>query len=160
MVQVRYLITSGNSAVGLSVIKALAALGEKNIVAGARDVEKSRAHLQAAGASEVVHLDLYNVDSLKAAFKGVERALLVAGNPTGGPDDLALWAKNFAAAAKATPSVKLIARISAGGADINGQGVAKLQGLADNELRVSGIPWVTSGPNFFFDELFPSKRRH
>jgi uncharacterized protein YbjT (DUF2867 family) len=70
---VRYLITSGNSAVGKSVIKALVALGEKDIVAGARDVEKSRAELNAAGASEVVHLDLYNVDSLKAAFKGTTK---------------------------------------------------------------------------------------
>jgi len=154
---VRYLVTSGNSNVGFEVIRSLAALGEKDIVAGARDVEKSKKELIEAGAREVVHLDLYKTETIEKALAGVDRALLVAGSPSGGGiEDIVLWAQNFAKAAKAS-HVKLVARISGGTADPNGQGAARLQGLADLELRNSGIDWVTFGPNFFFSNFLQAK---
>jgi len=154
---VRYLITSGNSTVGSQVLRSLAALGEKDIVVGTRDVEKSKKDLLAAGASEVVHIDLYKIETLEKALAGVERALLVAGAPTGGVDDTILWAQNFAKAAKASPSVKLVARISGGTSDPNGQGAARLQGLSDLELKNTGLDWVTFGPNFFMTNFLRSK---
>jgi len=154
---VRYLITSGNSNVGDHVIRALVALGEKDIVAGTRDVEKSKAQLLAAGAREVVHIDLYKAETLQSAMAGVDRALLVAGGPSGGADDYIVWAQNFVKAAKATPSVKLLARISGGSSDPNGQGAARIQGLSDQELKNSGIDWVTFGPNFFMSNFLRSK---
>jgi len=154
---VRILITSGNSTVGNEVLHSLVALGEKDIVVGTRDVEKSKANLLAAGAREVVHLDLYKTETIQKAMTGVDRALLVAGSPSGKVEDMILWAQNFVKAAKATPSVKLVARISGGSADPNGQGASKLQGLADLELKNSGLDWVAFGPNFFMTNFEEAK---
>jgi len=156
---VRYLITSGNSKIGLEVLKALRALGETDVVVGTRNVEKSKAELTAAGGRDVIQIDLYDVASIKAAMKDVERALLVAGNPTGGSNDYIQWAKNFVEAAKASPSLKLIARMSGAGSNPNGEDdVERIQGLSDQELKMSGIPYFTVGPSFFFTNFFGQKK--
>jgi len=145
---VRILITSGNSKIGFRALQALAALGEKDVVVGARDVAASEKKLKAAGAKDVVYVDLAKKESLAAAFKGVERAVLVAGSP--GPNEsLELYAKNFVDAAKAAGTVNFITRVSALGANPQGQGVSVSQGRADALLRVSGLNYVIFEPTFF-----------
>jgi len=153
MAQPRILITSGNANVGFETLKALAALGEKNILVGARDVAKSEQKLKQAGALDVVELDLENAQSVKNAFKGVERALLVAGGM-----NMELYAKNFADAAKATPSVNFIARISGGASDAASEmATARKQGLSDALIKTAGINYVLIQPNFFFTNIVSKK---
>jgi len=156
-VMVRILITSGNSNTGFNTLKALKALGETDIVVGARDVSKSEKKLKEAGASQVVELDLAKPETLLRAFQGVERALLVSGMPTGAHESFQLFAKNFADAAKATPTVNFIARVSGLGSNPNGNGVARIQGLSDALIKTAGINWVTFQPSFFMDNMFGNK---
>jgi uncharacterized protein YbjT (DUF2867 family) len=149
----RILITSGNSKIGYETLKALVKLGETNVCVGTRDPGKWKQELLEAGAKDVVELDLYKLDTIKTAMKGVERVLLVAGLPSPHPDDMKTWTKNFVEAAKATPTVKLLCRVSAIIADQKAEWTGKLHWECDEYLVKSGYEYVLFRPTFFITNI-------
>jgi len=71
---VKYLITSFSNT-GAAALKSLLALGEKDVIVGARNVKESSAKILAAGAKRVVELDLEKPETLVTALKGDEASV-------------------------------------------------------------------------------------
>jgi len=144
---VRYLITSF-SKTGCAALSALRAVGEKDIVVGARNVAAAKDNIIGAGASHVVELDLDKVDSIKAALHGVDRALLTSAYSP----NMAIWARSFVEAAKLN-KVSFIARLSS----CHKGDAFKLPMEADQAFKDSGLRYVLIQPTFFMENLIGSK---
>jgi len=154
---VKYFITSGNSQTGLATIKALKAAGEHDIVAGARDPKKSEADLKAAGASQVVEVDLSKPETLKKALPGAERVLIVHN----GSPDAVQWARNVVEVGKDIPSIKVYSRIAGLVQDENSPiWFVKAHASAATLLRDSGKQWFTVGPGFFFENFLAKAQEY
>jgi uncharacterized protein YbjT (DUF2867 family) len=128
-------------------------LGENNVIVGTRKLAECKKMLMEAGAKDVVELDLSKPESIKSAMKGCERALLVSGIPVPDIPDMKTFAKNFVDAAKETKGLKLIARVSAFGADPAGKSIPKYQGEADEMFIKSGLDYILFRPIFFINNL-------
>jgi uncharacterized protein YbjT (DUF2867 family) len=128
-------------------------LGENNVVVGTRKLDEQKKLLMEAGAKDVVELDLSKPETIKSAMKGCERALLVSGIPVPDIADMITFAKNFVGAAKETKGLKLIARVSAFGADPAGKSIPKYQGEADEMFIKSGLDYILFRPTFFINNL-------
>jgi len=151
------LITSGNSQCGSATITALRKFYGNNyrIVAGARDPAKDKAKLEALGADSVIEFDFDKPELVKKAVQsGIDRVLHVHGNPTADLTLLAKWSAVMADALKGS-SVKYVVRL--GGAQGDSKSphpLVRAQGQADDTFRATGIPYATSGPNFFNENWF------
>jgi len=153
---VKYLITSGNSQTGRTTIVALKALGEHDIVAGARQPAKSEQDLKSAGASEVVEFDFTKPETVEKALKGVERVLVVHGATD--PTNFGVWTQVVVDAAKKTDSVKIIAKIAGYSSDVNSPvAIPRNHAIAAEVLKKSGYQYFTVGPCFFFENWLLKK---
>lgn len=142
----KILVTGATGTVGSQTTKLLLDRGE-SVRVGVRSPERV-AWARDRGA-EVVQLDLDDAASVRAAFDGVQRALLVAPFVEG--FDVAV--KTHVALAK-DAGIEHIVRISAFGADPNGQlNVAKWHGASDVALAQSGLGYTIVQPTFFMDNL-------
>jgi len=133
---------------GQATLKHLLALGATDVTVGARNVAENKAKILAAGAKNVVELDLEKQETCVSAMKGIDRAVLTAGFQPGDLDKMVKFAQNFVAGAKAN-KVKFIARLSAVGADPKATTIAAPQGKADEIIKSAGIPYAVFEPNFF-----------
>jgi len=148
---VKYLITSGNAKTGRATLEGLKALGEKDIVVGARDPAKSEAELKAAGASHVVELDLDKPDTIAKALVGVERVFIVAATNSA-EQNIARTKSVTELATKPGSTVKVLSRLSGASQDENSPfPLPKSHGVAARILKESGLVWFSVGPNFFFE---------
>ncbi|UGV24335.1 SDR family oxidoreductase [Rhodopseudomonas boonkerdii] len=133
----RILVTAANGQLGrLTIAALLARVPASQIVAGMRDPAKG-ADLAAQGVT-VVAADYSKPETLDAAFKGIDRALLISSNELG---QRVAQHRNAIEAAKRA-GVKLIAYTSVLRADTSKLSVA-LEHLPTEELiRASGVPFV------------------
>ena len=139
----KILVTTPNGKVGNEVAKLLLSRGA-SVRVGAHSVEKAKAEL--AGA-EIVHLDLKDAASVKAALQGISAVYLASpGDWPAEPEE------NLIAAAKAA-GVKKIVKLSA----IN---VEKHDGSAlravEKKLEKSGLDYSILRPNWFFQNFTTS----
>jgi NAD(P)H dehydrogenase (quinone) len=154
----KYLITSGNSKVGKATIHALKALGEANIVVGARDPVKSEVELKKVGASSVVELDFNKPETVAKAMEGVDRVLIVHGPPPSVPD-FVKWSTTVADAAKHPGStVKVLGKIAGFFSDSQSNiAIAKTHGQVFDILKNTGLQYFAIGPMFFFENWLQQK---
>jgi uncharacterized protein YbjT (DUF2867 family) len=147
-------VTSGNAKTGSTAIAALAKVGDAHIVAGVRDVEKSKDNLLALGANDVIKFDFDDVSTYAPALEGVESVLYVHGvvNPFEKAEE---WAQKFIEASKQA-GVKFIAKVSAIGADPAAPGIIGSHGKTDQLFRDSGINFSSIKPNSFLENWFNS----
>lgn len=133
----RILVTAANGQLGrLTIAALLARVPASQIVAGMRDPAKG-ADLAAQGVT-VVAADYSKPETLDAAFKGIDRVLLISSNELG---QRVAQHRNAIEAAKRA-GVKLIAYTSVLRADTSKLSVA-LEHLPTEELiRASGVPFV------------------
>lgn len=133
----RILVTAANGQLGRLTIDALLArVPAGQIVAGMRDPAKG-ADIAARGVT-LVAADYSKPETLDAAFKGIDRVLLISSNELG---QRVAQHRNVIEAAKRT-GVKLIAYTSVLRADTSKLSVA-LEHLPTEELiRASGVPFV------------------
>lgn len=133
----RILVTAANGQLGrLTIAALLTRVPASQIVAGMRDPAKG-ADLAAQGVT-VVAADYSKPETLDAAFKGIDRVLLISSNELG---QRVAQHRNAIEAAKRA-GVKLIAYTSVLRADTSKLSVA-LEHLPTEELiRASGVPFV------------------
>lgn len=133
----RILVTAAGGQLGRLTIDALLKLvPASQIVAGLRDPAKG-ADLAARGVT-VVAADYSKPETLDAAFKGIDRLLLISSNELG---QRVAQHRNVIDAAKKA-GVKLIAYTSVLRADISPLSVAKEHLPTEELIRASGIPFA------------------
>lgn len=133
----RILVTAASGQLGRLTIDALLKLvPASHIVAGLRDPAKG-ADLAARGVS-VVAADYSKPETLDAAFKGIDRLLLISSNELG---QRVAQHRNVIDAAKRA-GVKLIAYTSVLRADTSKLSVAQEHLSTEALIRASGIPFV------------------
>jgi len=146
---VRYLVTFGNGHTGKATITALRALGETDIVAGARDPVASEASLKAAGASQVVEFNFSKPETITSALQGVERVFQAHGRLE---DEVGSTKLLTSAVLQPGSSVKVISRVTALIADPESPHLGvRTDGLCALALKETGLTWFTVGPTFFME---------
>jgi len=141
---VKILVTGATGTNGKKIVSFLIKHGAQ-VRAAVRDVSKGQP-LKDLGA-ELVQLDWNNKDTYKAAFEGVERALI-----------LVPWVENHEQIAKdavdfaKSAGVKYIVKFSAAGANPNSPlSLPSEHGRSDEHVKQSGLEWTLLQPTFFFD---------
>lgn len=141
------LITGGTGTTGREIIAELQRLGAKDVRALVRDPAKA-SFISEAG-YEVVEGDFDRPETLDAALKGVDRALLL----TAPSPQTFVQQKAFIEAAK-REGVQRIVKYSAIGADAAAaEGFGKWHGQAEDFLKESGLEWTILQPNSFMQNL-------
>ena len=140
----RILVTGATGNVGSALIPNLTNLGA-DVRALVRDESKAQG-LKNAGIEFVVG-DLEKPHTLDAAFRGVDKVLLITPpNP-----NQVIQAKNGIQAAKRSGS-PFIVRLSAGAVEEVPGALPRISGQhaeIDDELRASGVPYTILKPHFF-----------
>ncbi|PYS90100.1 MAG: NAD(P)-dependent oxidoreductase [Acidobacteria bacterium] len=141
------LATGATGKSGREIVKQLSQAGAQ-VRALVRDPTKA-VWLGELPGVEVVQGDLGQPETLDAAFKGIERALLL---PAPAPSSVAEQANFIAAAVRAaTPHV---VKFSAVGADASAaEGFARWHGLGEEQLKASGLAYTILRPALFMQEL-------
>lgn len=141
---VRFLVTTGTSKTGSATISALRSLGENDIVAGTRNVEKNQEYLKSIGASSVVHFDHDDEASIEKAMEGVDAVYVSLGNVL---DIAPVYSRVEKIASK--HSVKTIAGI---GAIISpDSSVYELYNSAEAVILNSKLQSFVVAPSWFFE---------
>ena len=146
------LITGATGTNGLLVVEQLMAVN-KPVRVLVRDVNKAKSLF--APQVEIAVGDLEQPETLKAALKGVKRALLI---PANSPNQVQ-QERNFIEAAQRA-SLQHLVKFSALGADIPDSPVSFLRWHAEAEqiLRDSGIPFTIIRPTTFMQNMLGSAR--
>ena len=140
------LVTGANSTVGSEVTRQLAAKGHL-VRAMVRKIENA-AKLPRDRVDVVVG-DFSNSKSLDSAMEGVDAVFMASFEH---PDQIALQG-NFIAAAKRA-GIRLVARLSAAGADRNSDIlIMSNHGKGDRQLAQSGLGYVLVQPDWFDQEF-------
>lgn len=129
------LITTPNGKVGQEIVRQLQARGEA-IRIGAHTVEKARAAFPGA---EVVHLDLADESSVRAALAGVDR--LYFATPSEVPAEPFVPVAGLAREA----GVRRIVRLSAMGVQYGESPMRQIE----RSVEASGVDWTFLRPNWF-----------
>ncbi|MDQ3135279.1 MAG: SDR family oxidoreductase [Acidobacteriota bacterium] len=144
------LVTGATGKSGSEIVKQLSEAGAP-VRALVRNSQKA-AGLSALAGVEIVEGDLDKPDSLDAALRGVERALLLSAAE---PRSVELQGNFIEAARRA--GLKHVVKFSGIGADENlPGGFLKWHGQIERQLRESGIPHTNLRPNVFMQELLNS----
>jgi uncharacterized protein YbjT (DUF2867 family) len=141
------LITGATGTTGREVVEELRRLGAKGVRALVRD--PARADFIREAGFETVAGDFDRPETLDAALKGVERALLLT------PPSMQTfeYQRAFVEAA-ARAGVRHVVKLSAFGADAGApEGFGKWHGQAEDLLKASGLAWTMLRPNFFMQNL-------
>jgi uncharacterized protein YbjT (DUF2867 family) len=147
------LITGATGTTGREVVEELRRLGAKGVRALVRD--PARADFIREAGFEAVAGDFERPETLGAALKGVERALLLT-PPT--PDTVNQQREFIVAATGA--GVRHVVKLSAIGADSDTpEGFGKWHGQSENLLKTSGLKWTMLRPNFFMQNLLGQARQ-
>lgn len=140
------LVTGAKSSVGSEVARQLAATG-RPVRAMVRNLA-SAAKLSDEG-MEVVVGSFSDRDALDTAMTGVDAAFMISFEH---PDQIALQGNFIAAARRA--GVRLVARLSAAGADPGSANpIMSSHGKGDRQLVESGLAYVLVRPDWFSQEL-------
>ena len=141
------LVVGASGTIGKVVVEQLGAQGV-SVRAMSRDPEKTRA-LPGFSRAEVVYGDPATPDSLKAAFSGIDKMLLITPS---GPN----WnqgERNLLDAAR-DAGVKYIVKVSAIGADVSQPSMSlAYHAEGDARLRESGIPYTILRANSFMQNF-------
>ncbi|MDJ0846678.1 MAG: NmrA family NAD(P)-binding protein, partial [Crocosphaera sp.] len=129
------LITGATGTNGSEITKQLLAQGSKVRII-VRDSQKA-ASLQSLGA-EIVEGSFSDIDSLKNALNGVEKALMLS--PLAA--EMVQFQKNFIEAAK-SQNIQQLVKFSGMGASVEAPiEIARLHGQAEQMVEASGIPFT------------------
>ena len=141
------LITGATGTTGREVVEELRRLGAKGVRALVRD--PARADFIREAGFETVAGDFDRPETLDAALKGVERALLLT------PPSMQTFEHQRAfVEAAARAGVRHVVKLSAFGADAGApEGFGKWHGQAEDLLKASGLAWTMLRPNFFMQNL-------
>ena len=141
------LITGATGTTGREVVEELRRLGAKDVRALVRD--PARADFIREAGFETVVGDFDRPETLDAALKGVERALLLT------PPSMQTFEHQRAfVEAAARAGVRHVVKLSAFGADAGApEGFGKWHGQAEDLLKASGLAWTMLRPNFFMQNL-------
>jgi len=140
------LVTGATGTSGVEITKALLArTSEVRVLA--RDPEKAAKLL--GDEVEISRGDFNDVESLKEAMEGVERAMLLSA-PT---QDQVQMQSNFIRAAKEV-GVRQVVKLSAANADSKSKLVfMRWHGITEDELKASGMAWTMLRPPNFMQNL-------
>jgi uncharacterized protein YbjT (DUF2867 family) len=141
------LITGATGTTGREVVEELRRLGAKGVRALVRD--PARADFIREAGFETFAGDFDRPETLDAALKGVERALLLT------PPSMQTFEHQRAfVEAAARAGVRHVVKLSAFGADAGApEGFGKWHGQAEDLLKASGLAWTMLRPNFFMQNL-------
>jgi uncharacterized protein YbjT (DUF2867 family) len=132
------LVTGATGTIGQALVKELHARGASFAVMSSKPG-------RSVGGAATVHGDMADAGSLRAAFSGVDTLFLLFPYQ---PNAVEL-ARNAVQAAQAA-GVKHIVRSSGAGADANSPvAIAQMQGVIDQLIEQSGIPYTLLRPNGF-----------
>jgi uncharacterized protein YbjT (DUF2867 family) len=140
------LITGATGQVGGATIACLQQHTGTRVVAGARSPEKARKQL--GPDTEVVHLDLDRPETLAAAFRGVDRALLVTGYTV----DMLKQSKMFLDAAREA-GVRHIVHLGACGRDDTHVGHWAWHQFVERYIEWAGFTFTHLRPEWFMQNL-------
>ncbi len=139
MTQSRILVATASGQLGRLVVEfLLESVPASQIVAGVRSPDGEAAKGFAAKGIEVRKVDYADPASLKAAFQGIDRLLLISSNAVGAR---AVQHGNAIAAAKEA-GIGLIAYTSILHADTTPLGLAEEHKQTEAALRASGVPFA------------------
>jgi uncharacterized protein YbjT (DUF2867 family) len=143
MFKPRIMLTGATGTIGRELVKLMMAKGQ-DVRVLARDVTRARAlHPRL----DVVPGDLTNPETLKGAFEGAERVLLLT-NGT----EMEAMEQNALAAIEATRSVKRVVHVSGRHLDapfLAGSPLARAHQRAEDRLREMQVEWTIIRPGYF-----------
>jgi uncharacterized protein YbjT (DUF2867 family) len=140
------LLTGGTGTAGREISKALASMGVRH---GCLVRDRAKAAASAGEYVELVEGDLSHPETLDAALRGVEKALLL----TAASPDALQQERNFIRAAKRA-GVRYIVKFSAYGASLNAPHYfGRQHGQAEREMEDSGLAFAVLRPNGFFQNF-------
>ncbi|WP_371814177.1 NmrA family NAD(P)-binding protein [Phycicoccus sp. HDW14] len=144
-------VTGATGQLGHLVVEALLRRGADpaDVVATGRDLTKV-ADLAARGVRTVA-ADYADPESLRAAFEGADRVLLVSGSEVG---QRLPQHTNVVAAAKAA-GVGLLAYTSIANAETSGVQLAAEHVATEQVIRDSGLPWVFLRNSWYLENYTP-----
>lgn len=142
---IKVLITAAGGKVGQHVVTQLA---EKSVPVRAGVHSQGKAPALRKSEIDAVVLDFENSESLAAAFKGIDRLVLV----TPGSPDQGHYKESILAEAKKA-GVKRVVKLSGKIADHQTAGFSQWNREAERRIKESGIPYTILRANYFMQNL-------